>query len=181
MSVGRPSGDSLTWDAIGAIGDFVGGIAVVASLIYLAIQVRHGARVTAQNAKEQRAAARESLLDAIFRWSALVSDGELSRIYLKGCEDLPSLSGDERFRFGLLIQQFILAHNRLFERATEGTSPLPAVLAVQAVCRLLERPGARQWWERNAEQFSPEFRSAVSAEPARSNHKALAAPRSPDY
>lgn len=152
----------MTWDAIGAIGDFIGGIAVVASLIYLAIQVRHSARVTAQNTKEQQAANREVVLDAFFRWRALAADGELSRIYLKGCEDLSSLDGEERFRFGLLIEEFLLVNERLFARAREGTSEIPSFIAVEAAARLLERPGARQWWDRNAGLFSPRFRNAVA-------------------
>ena len=151
----------MTWDAIGAIGDFVGGIAVVASLIYLAIQVRHSARVTNQNTKEQQATNREAVLDAFFRWRALVVDGELSRIYLKGCEDLAHLDGEERFRFGLLIEEFFLVNERLFERASEGTGEIPSFIAVEATAKLLEKPGARQWWDQNAALFSPRFRNAV--------------------
>ena len=31
----------MNWEAIGAIGDFVGALAVIITLAYLAIQVRH--------------------------------------------------------------------------------------------------------------------------------------------
>ncbi len=34
----------MNWDAIGAIGDAVGGLAVVASLVYLALQIRQNTR-----------------------------------------------------------------------------------------------------------------------------------------
>jgi hypothetical protein len=158
----------VTWDAVGAIGDFVGGIAVVASLIYLAIQVRHSARVTEQNTKEQQAASREAILDAFFRWRSLAADGELSRIYLRGCEDLASLTEEERFRFGLLIEEFILVNERLFARARDGTSEIPSFLAVRAVSRLLRSAGARQWWDENAAVFSPGFRAAILDDLSRS-------------
>ncbi len=47
----------MNWDAIGATGEWAGAIAVVASLIYLATQVRHANRQT-------QAAARYSFLEA---------------------------------------------------------------------------------------------------------------------
>ena len=34
----------LNWDAIGAIGEVVGGVAVIATLLYLAVQIRQNAR-----------------------------------------------------------------------------------------------------------------------------------------
>ncbi len=42
----------MNWDAIGAIGDFVGGAAVIVTLGYLAVQVRH-ARSEARRALSQ--------------------------------------------------------------------------------------------------------------------------------
>ena len=34
----------MNWEAIGAVGEIVGAITVFATLIYLAIQIKHGAR-----------------------------------------------------------------------------------------------------------------------------------------
>ena len=39
----------MNWDAIGAIAELVGAIAVVGTLFYLAIQVRHGKEATEAN------------------------------------------------------------------------------------------------------------------------------------
>ena len=36
----------MNWEAIGAIGEFVGAVAVVVTLIYLAVQVRRGTSTT---------------------------------------------------------------------------------------------------------------------------------------
>ena len=43
----------MNWDAIGAVGEIIGGVAVLVTLIYLAIQVRHARR--AQQAEAIRA------------------------------------------------------------------------------------------------------------------------------
>ena len=85
----------MSWDAIGAIGDFVGGLGVVASLIYLATQVRHSARVTEENTREVGAAAREAVFGGFSRWRALVVNEELTRIFIRGCDDLSDLSREE--------------------------------------------------------------------------------------
>ena len=39
----------MNWEAIGAIGELVGGVAVIATLIYLAIQVKHSKALLERN------------------------------------------------------------------------------------------------------------------------------------
>jgi hypothetical protein len=73
----------MSWDAIGAVGDFVGGLGVIVSLLYLATQVHHSARVTEENTREVGAAAREAIFGSFSRWRAMVVDEQLSRIFRK--------------------------------------------------------------------------------------------------
>ena len=40
----------MSWEAISAIGEIVGAIAVVATLFYIAIQIRHSIRVAESDA-----------------------------------------------------------------------------------------------------------------------------------
>jgi len=152
----------MSWDAIGAIGDFIGGLAVVVSLIYLATQVRHSARVTEQNTREVSAAARESVFGAFSRWRALVADERLTRVFVLGCNDLSDLSREERFQFGLLMQDLLYANQVLFSRGLEGSTGIPPQNAVENATSVLVRPGANEWWARNAQGFMPAFSKAVS-------------------
>ena len=39
----------MNWEAIGAVGELVGGVAVIATLIYLAIQVKHSKALLERN------------------------------------------------------------------------------------------------------------------------------------
>jgi hypothetical protein len=39
----------MNWDAIGAIGELVGASAVVVTLVYLAVQVKHGRTLLDEN------------------------------------------------------------------------------------------------------------------------------------
>jgi hypothetical protein len=51
----------MNWDAIGAIGEIVGALAVLATLIYLAIQVRQNSEQVRQNSVLQRAQTHQQL------------------------------------------------------------------------------------------------------------------------
>ena len=44
----------MNWSAIGAIGELVGGVAVIVSLIYLAIQIRQNTKATRAEIYQQR-------------------------------------------------------------------------------------------------------------------------------
>lgn len=41
----------MNWEAIGAIGELIGALAVVLTLVYLAVQVRHSKQLLERNEK----------------------------------------------------------------------------------------------------------------------------------
>lgn len=61
----------MNWDAIGAVGDFVSAMAVVVTLIYLAIQVRHAKTATADQSRIYRATAVREIMMETFNNEAL--------------------------------------------------------------------------------------------------------------
>ena len=70
----------MNWDAVGAIGEIVGAFAVVATLAYLAIQVRYAKSTAADTNRLMRAAGvREMAL-------ALAQNDNLRRSMLKGLD-----------------------------------------------------------------------------------------------
>ena len=54
----------MNWEALGAIGEIVGAVAVIATLGYLAVQIR-------QNTRSVRAATLQSVLARVYRAGAL--------------------------------------------------------------------------------------------------------------
>jgi hypothetical protein len=78
---------------LAAWGEFLGGIAVVVSLVYLASQIR-------QNSKLLEAAAEDSRIQTYNATSAMMAgDPEIARIYWDGIEDREALSKTDRRRF----------------------------------------------------------------------------------
>ena len=84
----------VNWEAINAIGQLVGALAVVISLIYLANQVR-------SNARETRLAAMRSTLDFLNRLAQQIAEHcGSSRVASWRFKDFESLEDVDRARFG---------------------------------------------------------------------------------
>ena len=81
---------AVNWEAISAIGQIVGAIAVVISLIYLATEVRSNARATRQ-------AAMRSTVDSLNRFAQqIIGHADLAELRNRGFHDFESLEGTDR-------------------------------------------------------------------------------------
>jgi hypothetical protein len=103
---------------LAAWGEFIGGIAVVVSLIYLASQIRQNSRI------QQSSSTAMIVTNGITTNALLTGDPELSRVYFEGIEDRLSLSEPDRRRFdsmiGLIIASFA---NEYFLWLEDAVSP----------------------------------------------------------
>jgi hypothetical protein len=138
----------MNWDAIGALAELAGALGVIASLVYLAIQIR-------QNTYSAREASWNSILGDLQQFRSLIAqDPEVARVYREGLRDLKSLNDDDRWRFGALMQSIYSVWETVFRTRTEGLFQHNlADLAWMA-----GRPGAREWWSKGNRLYSPEFR-----------------------
>jgi hypothetical protein len=80
----------VNWEAISAIGQLVGAIAVVISLVYLASAVRSNTHAT-------RLAAMRSTLDFLNRFTQQITEhADLAELRNRGFDDFESLEGARR-------------------------------------------------------------------------------------
>lgn len=83
----------MTLIDLGSLGEFISGIAVVVSLAYLAIQIRHNTRAV-------RSSMHQDMIESSSRIAESISDNaDLGRILLKADDDYDSLTSVERIRF----------------------------------------------------------------------------------
>ena len=83
------------------IGQVIGAIAVVISLIYVALQIR-------QNTNAVRSATAQTVHEHFAKWYHLVAaDDELAQIVANGLRDYGSLSEKERVRFIAAFMAFL--------------------------------------------------------------------------
>jgi hypothetical protein len=148
---------TVTLEDLGNVGEFVGALAVVASLIYVALQLRQHTEQMAENAEEARHASMERLLENVSRWRELIiRDPEISEIFTRGSQDMRQLSEAEVLRFYLLIEQIFHTLEVYYLRC-HRTTPDEWIVSRKGLRRLLENPGVRQYYEANRGDFDPIF------------------------
>ena len=152
-------------DALGNLGDFVGGIAVVATLIYLAVQVRQNTEQLRRSAEIEYLGAGTATFESFssFRMQ-LASSPELAALYHKGALDPGSLDPVERLRFNLIAEElfFILATSFARFKALAPAGEIEVRrLGVDVILR---SPGIAQWWTRQRDRFDPRQRDRFDPE-----------------
>jgi hypothetical protein len=99
---------SETLQNINNAAGIIEAVAVIGSLIYLARQVRDGAKAT-------RGATYQAIIDAIGNIEARISsDAEVTRIFRLGQESPDQLNDDEKVRFSLLLYSFFNLYENLY-------------------------------------------------------------------
>ena len=83
----------MNWEAVGAIGEIIGAAGVIASLGYLAVQIRRSAASTNLSAFQEVMRSAQDLS------SVIAQDGELARLLVSGSQSREELSPDDRLRF----------------------------------------------------------------------------------
>jgi hypothetical protein len=83
----------VTLNELGSLGEFISGLAVVVTLVYLAIQIRHNTRAV-------RSSMHHAMIESTLRIAESVSDNDhVGQIVLKGDEDYDNLTQEEAIRF----------------------------------------------------------------------------------
>ena len=102
------------------LGQVIGALAVVISLIYVALQIR-------QNTNAVRSATAQTVHEHFAKWYHLVAaDDVLSQIVANGLRDYASLSEKEKVRFIATFMAFLSYSQNAFLKWREGllASPL---------------------------------------------------------
>ncbi len=142
---------------LGAIGELVGGVAVIASLIYVGLQIRQSARATHTGNHQAGMALWVALT------SPLHSDPELSALFARGLDDADSLSRDERIRVHFLLLQLVLFFKDSLDAWEAGILDTPTFHAWEEfIASILAKPGGRLWWDSAGGIYIAKVRSRLT-------------------
>ena len=144
----------MNWEAISAIGQIVGGLAVVVSLIYLAREIRRNARL-----------ARQSSLDTLNQVAGqLAQHPHLAQLFDRGIRDLKSLEGADRVTFECFMLQWFHIFAEMYHQHLEGHLDPRLWHEVETPMRDLinARPGIQAWWRLYSKWFGEEFVNYVN-------------------
>jgi hypothetical protein len=141
---------------LAAWGEFIGGIAVVVSLVYLASQIR-------QNSRLVRASSASTQSEANTSFSALVvQDPDVARLLLEGGADRESLSEIDRRRFDSMMAMTFEGLNNQFEFIEDGlVGPRVSERAQLIIPRIFQQLGVQSYWRDWREVHSRGFREFV--------------------
>jgi hypothetical protein len=144
----------VNWDAIGAVSELVGAIAVVVTIGYLALQVRNS-RLSADIA---------AVAQANRDWSdrsAPLIDPQVAELFLKGRESYENLSEIEKVQFTEIMSGRFLVLENMF-LSVDRKIGVVGEDATRAIIQLeMEGLGVREWWQITREYYSPRFQKWV--------------------
>ncbi len=148
----------MTLQDWGAVGELVGGVAVIFTLVYLAVQIR-------QNTTSLRETTARQTLDANVRLAlAPVEHHELSETLIRGFEGLDKLDPAEGLRLHLYLMAAFLHYQDTYSHSTRSLIERHLWVAHEThLIELLTTPGLSEWWSQNRHRFSSEFVSFVEA------------------
>jgi len=146
------------WNAISAISQLVGSIAVVLSVLYLALQVHQGTRVARLATQD---AAATALRDVT---KPLMVNADLERIWRVGLEDIGALSLEERVRFFHAAYQFLKAFETIHFHYVYGLMDRELFEGWHGLLRhYIVAPGMAHYWKLRPDIFSKRFRLFVNS------------------
>ena len=146
----------MNWDAIGAVGEILGAFGVLATLIYLSIQIR-------SNTKEVKSENVHRVTDSFNALNLLVaSDDHLADLWHKGMVAYEELSDADKARFGFMQLSAFRILDSLYYQIRRGTGDEQLWnTEMDTLNWFFSGEGARAWWRQQQFGFSPEFREYI--------------------
>lgn len=148
----------ISIDAIVNTAEIVGGVAVIASLLFVARQMR-----------ENNKSAREANYIQVMQHNKdmgrqIGSDVKMANLYRRGCDDFISLNPDERWQFGSLMMAMFCDFNQQHTLYNQKRLDQQFWNAIEHNMRFyLDRRGVRDWWRSQPFQFDLSFVEYVDA------------------
>lgn len=160
---GRDQAYIMNWEALGAIGDLVGAAAVVATLLYLAVQIR-------QNNSSQRVAAKQEMTRQFADFiDFLVLNPELESLQDRGLAG-EKLSKDEFSTFSRIMAKatwyFSVMH---FQYRLQGLDSGDWEESRSLIAFYCSTPGYQNFWASRERAHGPEFLRYIDEEIERHN------------
>jgi len=146
------AGSTIVLEELGNLGDFIGGLAVIATLVYLAVQVRQNTQLLRANALSASSAANVAFNHL------LGSNPDAARVFQVGLEDFEALSEEEQRQFLQLLRGLMASYEHRFQQHALGMVEDRIWQQQRASLRsMLSIPHLAVWWDHRKSVFDPDF------------------------
>jgi len=146
----------MNWDDVGAIGEILGSVAVLLSLVYLARQIRSNTNQLQFDVSHAVAGSADRGFDPI-NYKPSMS------IWLKGHDDYESLTAGKKTIFGALMVRNLNNFQSVFYAKNEGliSDQVFRRTHIKFYTALVSSPGGATWFEDEREMFIPEVQTLL--------------------
>ncbi len=150
----------MNWEAIGAIGEILGAMAVVFSVLYLALQIRENTKQTKFQFDAVQQEQIGTAFEAFSRFNTiLLSDPSYVSIWHKAQDSYDTLEDSERQIAGKLFQEYMACFNLMYMINTDEVSQLLNIEDLtdwmeELLSDLLVKQGFRSWWDENRFRYN---------------------------
>ena len=128
----------MNWDAIGAVGETIGAVAVVVSVLYLAFQVKLGT-------KHSRANTQHQIVQDIQAHQNILKENP--NLFRRGYSGLSNLTDDEKVVFGTYFADVVSTFESTLRLRNAGLVEDTIWSGHRAfMFALLQTPGGLEWW-----------------------------------
>jgi len=150
----------MNWDALGAVAELAGAVGVIASLLYVATQVRYSNRASAVEAKLATTRFMTDFADL------MLENPGLNDVMLRGQSDLGSLSAEEFWQFNHLATKAFWFFSAGYFQFRRHTLPEGDWHELRALAHFwLGQKGCRDWWRAVGRPlFGAEFATFIDGE-----------------
>jgi len=153
-----PAEQPVNWQAIGAVGELLGGIVVLASLVFLGLQIR-------RNTQALRLGAAEDTNRSFAAYTAMFTQPGVSRLYRVGLASPQELDEDERITFNALISTLFNFISHAHSVRASGIGDVwTNVRGLNATANyVLRQPGGQLWWRQFRAAYNDEFQRYIDS------------------
>jgi hypothetical protein len=148
---------------LASIGEFLGGFAILVSLVYLLVSVRQNTSQLGDNLRSQQREEKRSAYAQHDRFRSALLDRELAELWINGTAGERLKDRADQLRFSNLLFMTTYASQNTWDVGQQGLDRDVGTFerVAAGVAGLYETPGGRRWWEKNRTGFDPEFVEAV--------------------
>ena len=141
----------MNWEAIGAIGEIFGALAVFGSLVYLATQIR------TQN-RESRVASVHEINEAYRNTISILQEPEMTDLFIEAIDHFDELPPSKRIRFVvLMLSAFRIFEDGYFQWRAKRLENEAWESMLAPLVDFLAAEGPSKVWELRKHQFRPDF------------------------
>jgi len=142
----------MTFDELGNLGEFISSIAVLVSLIYLALQIK-------KSTETARTSTYHSIVSDFGAMNqTLATAPELAQLYVRALEEFETLDTGEKARISQLFYLTFRSFENMFYQHQKGYLDEDVWIGWEKLMvTYFRREGFQTWWAMRREVFSQSF------------------------